>query len=100
MRARSPRGTPMPGSRTQTVISSAVSWTPATISPPLGQNLTFGEEAKPFGRGPDDSNHVHIVEQQLGGAALDARQVKQFVDHLDQVTSLDLDLGDPVTQSR
>ena len=64
------------------------------------ETLPLGEEAEPFDRGADDADHVHIVQQQLRGPTFDARQVEQFVDHLDQVACLDLDLGDPVTKSR
>ena len=45
------------------------------------------------GRQPREVDAVDELER---AAALDARQVEQLVDHLDEVAGLDLDLADPV----
>ena len=51
---------------------------------------------QPLERGRRDPREVDVVEQDRPDAGLDPGQVQQFVDHLDQVPGLHLDLGDPV----
>ena len=58
--------------------------------------LAIGEQPQPLRRLRREPTHVQAVDEREGAAALDARQVEQLVDHLDEVAGLDLDLADPV----
>ena len=62
--------------------------------------LPLGEEAQPFGRGRRQPTEIEIVDEREARAALDAREIHDLADHLDQVAGLDLDLGDPVAHLR
>ena len=54
--------------------------------------LAVGEGPQPLDRAFDHLADAHVRKVQLGGAAFDAREVEQLVDHLDQVAGLDIDL--------
>src|SRR3954463_3369872 len=67
---------------------------------PQRDALPLPEEPKTLGRGGGQTAHVEIVGHLEHAAALDPTQVEKLVDHLDEVTRLDLDLGDPVAHLR
>ena len=58
--------------------------------------LALGEQAEALDRGGREPAEVDLVEHEERPARLDARQVEQLLDHLDEVIRLDLDLADPV----
>ena len=67
---------------------------------PQGHALPIGEQPQPLGRVGRDLAEIEDLEGAERAPALDARQVEQLVDHLDEMSGLDLDLVDPVTHPR
>ena len=72
-----------------------------------GRNVDHEAQALPFGEEPEalrgvrrDPAQIHIVEQHQRPAALDAGEVEELIDHLDEMPGLDLDLVDPVAHPR
>ena len=61
--------------------------------------LPLGKEFEPLRVGPGHADQIDIVQKQLHSSALDAGQIEQLVDHLREMTRLDLDLGDSITQA-
>jgi hypothetical protein len=62
--------------------------------------LPLPEEPQPLRGIGRQATHIDAVGQQERATTFDPAQVQELVDHLDEVTRLDLDLGDPVAQPR
>ena len=70
--------------------------TPGSIVDDERDGVAVGEQAEPLDRALREAAEVDVVAQHELAAALDAREIQQLADHLDEVAGLDLDLDDPL----